>query len=32
VNGGPTPYDNLAVAVVRGPIGEVLPAIVLGKR
>jgi NAD-dependent deacetylase len=28
VNAEPTPYDNLAEAVVRGPIGEVLPAIV----
>jgi NAD-dependent deacetylase len=27
VNGQPTPYDDVADAVVRGPIGEVLPAL-----
>jgi len=32
VNGEPTPYDDVAAAVVHGPIGEVLPAVVLGKR
>jgi NAD-dependent deacetylase len=31
VNAEPTPYDNVAAAVVRGPIGEVLPAIVPAK-
>jgi len=31
VNADPTPYDNVAAAVVRGPIGEVLPAIVAAK-
>jgi NAD-dependent deacetylase len=31
VNADPTPYDNVAAAVLRGPIGEVLPAIVPGK-
>jgi len=25
VNASPTPYDDLAAAVVREPIGEVLP-------
>jgi NAD-dependent deacetylase len=28
VNAEPTPYDEIASAVVRGPIGQVLPAIV----
>jgi NAD-dependent deacetylase len=28
VNGEPTDYDALADVVVRGPIGDVLPAIV----
>ncbi|MGC9665702.1 SIR2 family NAD-dependent protein deacylase [Planosporangium sp. 12N6] len=28
VNGSPTPYDDLAAAVIRDPIGEVLPALV----
>jgi NAD-dependent deacetylase len=30
VNGQPTEYDSIADVVVRGPIGEVLPAIVTG--
>jgi NAD-dependent deacetylase len=25
VNGEPTPYDDVAAAVLRGPVGEVLP-------
>ncbi len=29
VNAEPTPYDNVAAAVLRGPIGTVLPAMVL---
>ena len=28
VNGEPTPFDLLADAVLRGPIGELLPALV----
>ncbi|MBV9098544.1 MAG: NAD-dependent deacetylase [Frankiaceae bacterium] len=31
VNAEPTPYDAIARAVVRGPIGEVLPAVVAGQ-
>src|SRR4051794_3542915 len=27
VNAEPTPYDDLAVEVLRGPIGEILPAV-----
>jgi NAD-dependent deacetylase len=30
VNADPTPYDPIAAAVVRAPIGEVLPALVAG--
>jgi NAD-dependent deacetylase len=30
VNNSPTPYDPIADAVVRGPIGEVLPVLVAG--
>jgi NAD-dependent deacetylase len=30
VNASPTPYDRLADAVLREPIGEVLPALVAG--
>lgn len=32
VNGEPTPYDELAGAVVREPISEVLPELVAGER
>jgi NAD-dependent SIR2 family protein deacetylase len=28
VNGEPTPFDNIADAVLRGEIGRVLPAII----
>ena len=28
INAEPTPYDGLAAAVLRGPIGEILPALV----
>jgi NAD-dependent deacetylase len=27
VNAEPTPYDDLAAEVLRGPIGEILPAL-----
>jgi NAD-dependent deacetylase len=30
VNGEPTPYDELANAVIRGPIGELLPVLLSG--
>jgi NAD-dependent deacetylase len=30
INGGPTPYDRLATAVLHGPIGELLPRLVIG--
>jgi NAD-dependent deacetylase len=32
VNREATPYDNVAAAVLRGPIGEVLPAILLERK
>lgn len=32
VNGEPTPFDDIADAVLRGPISEILPAIVRGAR
>ncbi|MDQ1747500.1 MAG: hypothetical protein QOD07_1763, partial [Frankiaceae bacterium] len=31
VNAEPTPYDAIAAAVVRAPIGDVLPALVAGQ-
>jgi NAD-dependent deacetylase len=30
INGEPTPYDRLATAVLHGPIGELLPRLVIG--
>ena len=30
VNGEPTPYDDVATAVLRGGVGEILPRLVAG--